>query len=299
MVAKRQDADSPWKTILRGYLPDAVDFFFPAVAKLIDWTSTPVFLDKEFERLSPQGAIGKRYADQLVKVKLKRGKSLILLLHIEVQGSKEKNFEERMLIYAMRIYDRFKQLPCSLAILCDSNANWRPQQCSLATPGSKLDFEFTAAKLLDYKAQWDALAANPNPFAIVVMAHLKAQETRNRAKERKNWKFWLVRSLYEKGYNRGQVLDLFKFLDCILGLPAGLDNSFWKDLKTYEAEKQMTYITSVEKIGFKRGQEAGLQKGIQTGKQEVAMSMLEEGMAVETIARITKLSIEQIQALQA
>jgi hypothetical protein len=98
-VAKRQDADSPWKSILRGYFPEAVDFFFPKIAKLIDWQSPPVFLDKEFERLAPNTEIGKRYADQLVKVKLKLGKSLMLLLHLEVQASKEKNFEERMLIY--------------------------------------------------------------------------------------------------------------------------------------------------------------------------------------------------------
>jgi flagellar biosynthesis/type III secretory pathway protein FliH len=148
-----------------------------------------------------------------------------------------------------------------------------------------------------------------------MVAKRQAQETKNKAKERKDWKFWLVRSLYEKGYNRGQVLDLFKFIDFILGLPAALDRSFWQDLKTYEAEKQVTYITSVEKIGFKRGQAEGLQKGIQegiqegrkegiqegiqTGKREVALSMLEEGIAVETIARVTKLSIEQIQALRA
>jgi hypothetical protein len=35
-VAKRKDADSPWKQILRGYLPEAIDFFFPEINKLID-----------------------------------------------------------------------------------------------------------------------------------------------------------------------------------------------------------------------------------------------------------------------
>jgi hypothetical protein len=223
MVAKSQDADSPWKSVLRGYFPEAVDFFFPEIAKLIDWRSPPVFLDKEFVRLSPNAKIGKRYADQLVKVKLKRGKSLILLLHLEIQASKEKNFEERMLIYAMRIFDHFHQLPCSLAILCDTNATWRPQAHSLVTPGSRLDFEFTAVKLLDYQQQWAALEADSNPFAVVVMAHLKAQEMKNKAQERKDWKFLLVRGLYEKGYNRGQVLDLFKFIDFILVLPESLN----------------------------------------------------------------------------
>ena len=118
------------------------------------------------------------------------------------------------------------------------------------------------------------------------MAHLKAQETKNKAKERKNWKFQLVRGLYEKGYNRSQVLDLFRFIDWIIVLPEGLSNSFWNELKTYEEEKKMTYVTSVEKIGFNRAQ------------KEIALEMIEEQVPVETIARLTKLSIDQIQELQ-
>jgi hypothetical protein len=49
--------------------------------------------------------VGKRYADQLVRVQLKRGSSLMLLLYLEIQASKEKNFAERMLIYAMCIFE--------------------------------------------------------------------------------------------------------------------------------------------------------------------------------------------------
>jgi predicted transposase/invertase (TIGR01784 family) len=72
------------------------------------------------------------------------------------------------------------------------------------------------------------------------------------------------------------------------------NNSFWNELKTYEEEKKMTYVTSVEKIGFKRGEE----KGRQETQKEIALEMLQEQVSVETIARLTKLSIEQIQELQ-
>jgi predicted transposase/invertase (TIGR01784 family) len=56
----------------------------------------------------------------------------------------------------------------------------------------------------------------------------------------------------------------------------------------------MTYVTSVEKIGFKRGEE----KGRKETQKEIALEMLQEQVPVETIARLTKLSIEQIQELQ-
>jgi hypothetical protein len=293
-VAKFNDADSPWKSILRAYFPEAIEFFFPDIAKLIDWQSTPVFLDKEFEQLSPNAEVGKRYADQLVRVQLKRGNSLMLLLHLEIQASKEKNFAERMLVYAMRIFDRFNQLPVSLAILCDSNSTWRPKDHLLTSPGSSLEFNFTAIKLLDYREQWAALESNANPFAMVVMAHLKAQETKNKAQERRNWKFQLVRGLYDRSYNRSQILDLFRFIDFVIVLPEGLSDSFWNDLKTYEEERKMTYVTSVEKIGFKRGEQEGEHKA----QIKIALKMLAKGMSPEDIASLTELTIEQIQELQ-
>lgn len=41
---------------------------------------------------------------------------------------------------------------------------------------------------------WAALEQDRNPFAVVVMAHLKAREVRDGA-ERKQWKLRLMRGL--------------------------------------------------------------------------------------------------------
>ncbi len=243
-------------------------------------------MDKELEQLNPDDKIGKRYADQLVEVRFKGGESKILLLHIEIQASKDQNFEERMLIYAIRIYSRFKQLPASLAILCDSNKDWQPNEWRLTSPSSGLDFRFTSVKLIDYERQWDWLESSQNPFAVVVMAHLKAEELKRQAKERKNWKFLLVRGLYEKGYNGEQVRDLYRFVDWIMVLPDKLDDTFWNKLKAFEQEKNMTFITTGERIGFKRAQ------------KEMALKLLQRGMSLEEIASITELSIKDINAIQ-
>jgi Putative transposase, YhgA-like len=286
VMIKRRDSDSPWKQILRGYLPYAINFFFPEVNKLINWRIPPVFLDKELEQLNPDDKIGKRYADQLVEVRLKGGESAILLLHIEIQASKDKNFEERMLVYAIRIYSRFKQLPCSLAILCDSNNLWRPNEWCLTSPSSSLDFRFTSVKLMDYEDQWAWLESSQNPFAVVVMAHLKAEELKGKAKERKNWKFLLVQGLYEKGYNGDQVRDMFRFIDWIMVLPEKLGNTFWNELKAFEQEKNMTFITSVEEIGIKKG------------KEEIVLVMLAKGLSVDEIASLTDMSIKKVKEIQ-
>lgn len=47
-----------------------------------------------------------------------------------------------------------------------------------------MSFQFPAVKLLDYTGQVAALETSANPFATMVLAHLKARETRQDARER-------------------------------------------------------------------------------------------------------------------
>jgi hypothetical protein len=84
MSTLHSDHDSPWKDILRQYFQEAIAFFFPETAAEIDWSRRYEFLDKEFQQIAPEAEIGKRYADQLVKVWLKQGQELWLLVHIEI-----------------------------------------------------------------------------------------------------------------------------------------------------------------------------------------------------------------------
>jgi hypothetical protein len=58
---------------------------------------------------------------------------------------------------------------------------------------------------------WAELEASDNPFAVVVMAHLKAQETRRDDQQRQVWKLLLMRRLYERGYKRQDIVNLFHF----------------------------------------------------------------------------------------
>ena len=102
----RADTDSPWKLILRQYFQQAIEFFFPNIAEQIDWTIPVEFLDKEYQQLTPDSEIGKRLADQLVKVYQKGGNSIILLIHLEVQAEPEEIFPERIFTYLIRIFDR-------------------------------------------------------------------------------------------------------------------------------------------------------------------------------------------------
>lgn len=80
---------------------------------------------------------------------------------------------------------------------------------------------------MDYRAQWADLEASQNPFAIVVMAHLKALESQHDAGDRRVWKVTLMRKLLAKGYERQQILDLLRFIDWIMTLPEEVEREIW------------------------------------------------------------------------
>jgi hypothetical protein len=228
-----------------------------------------------------------------------QGPPLILLLHVEVQAAPEPGFAERMFVYAVRIFEFFHQPPSSLAILCDAKPNWRPSTYGFTTPSSSLTFEFTAVKLLDYHQQWPQLEQSRNPFAVVVMTHLKTQETKRNATDRKTWKLTLVKRLYDLGYSRSEILNLFKFIDWIMILPEALKQAFWEELRTYEEKRIMPYITSVEEIGYERGVQEEAQRSRQRAQSLILRLLQRKVGEIPDLAvtRISSLSVEQLEAL--
>jgi hypothetical protein len=116
-------------------------------------------------------------------------------------------------------------------------------------------------KLLDYEARSQELDASENPFSIVVKAHLKAQSTTRKTTERRQWKLALVREMYARDYSAQDVINLFRFIDWIMVLPESAEALFWEEVQLFEANQPMPYITSVERIGIRKGKEIGLQEG--------------------------------------
>lgn len=296
----RADFDSPWKEILEAYFPQAMQFFFAETAALIDWERPYKFLNKEFQQIAREAEQGKRYADQLVKVWQTAGQELWLLVHVEIQGQKEDHFSKRMFTYNFRIFDRFDQPAISLAILCDTNREWRPNNYSYNYPQTRLDFEFGSVKLLDYQDRWEELENNNNPFATVVMAHLKTQETRSSPAERKIWKFRLIRRLYDIGLQEQDIRNLYRFIDWVMILPQALENQFWDEFKQFEQERTMRYVTTGERIGYERGKEEGKEEGRQEGEQAIILKLLKRRvgeLSPEIQQRIQSLSLHQLENL--
>ncbi|MDF5722687.1 MAG: DUF4351 domain-containing protein [Rhizonema sp. PD37] len=281
---KRADNDSPWKEVLETYFPQAMQFFFPEIAALIDWNHPHLFLDKEFQAISYNAATGRLYADKLVSVRLIKGNVLWLLIHIEIQAESEDIFAKRMFLYNIRIFEYYDKPCTSIAVLCDSNHDWRPNNYTLESPGTKHNFEFSTVKLLDYKNKWAELEQSENPFATVVMAHLKTQETIKKAQERKNWKFSLIRRLYQVNCPERDIRNLYRFIDWVMLLPSELEREFWQELKQFEQERKMSYITTGERIGYERGREEGKRLILRQQQKRVGELSQETRVTVQSLS---------------
>jgi predicted transposase YdaD len=91
-------------------------------------------------------------------------------------------------------------------------------------------------------------------------------------------------------------VNLFHFIDWLLKLPKALEDEFWQDLQTYEEERTMPYITSVERIGRRIGREEGREEE----RRSLVTLLLGEKFgdlpeAAQT--QITALSLKQLEAL--
>lgn len=288
-MVEASDYDSPWKEAIESYFEPFMAFFFPQIHAEIHWVSGYEFLDKELEKVVREAEIGRRYADKLVKVFLHDGKETWILVHIEVQGYYEAAFEQRMYIYNYRIFDRYNTEVVSLAVLCDPDSAYRPDRYSRSRWGCELSFRFPVVKLVDFDRDWGLLESNPNPFAVVVMAQLKAQQIRD-GQERKRWKMHLVRTLYERGYKRQDVLELFRFIDWLMVLPEEVDTIFWKELRKLEEDNKMPYVTSVERIGMKKGFEKGVKQGALQNAREMVLEVVSArfGIVTEDVAQMVQ-----------
>jgi hypothetical protein len=286
------DFDSPWKDVLDLFFEPAMEFFFPEAHAQIDWSRGFEFLDKELQKITADAALGRRAVDKLVKVWLLSGEELWVLVHIEVQGQREADFELRIYIYNYRSFDRFNVPVASFVILTDEEETWRPEAHVRELLGTELRFKFPAAKLTDYAARLAELAKSRNPFSVIVEGHLLAQRTKGDPRGRFQQRLSLTKRLYQRGFDKPTIIGLYRFLDWVLRLPQELAAEFDTRLSEYEEEQKMPYVTTIER--------RGIEKGLQLGGARILLAMLQSrfGPLDEALqARIRALPVEQAEQL--
>lgn len=282
------DYDSAWKEALEGYFPEFMGLLWPALHVQIDWRHPPVFRDKELQALMRSAKRGRRHVDKLVSARLLDGQDSLLWIHVEIQSRNDAAFSYRMYTYHIRLHEKHpKEHLVSLAVLTDAPAQGRGSYLSYQSQfwDCSLQFIFPVVHLEDWRPLMDELIklAPANPFAVVMLAQLEANATRADG-HRLVRKTELVKRLYLWGYERDNVMALFRIIDAMLALPEALEEAFEDAVQKLEEETRMSYVTSIERVRLKRERDEGKAEGKVEGKAEGKA----EGFAALLSAQITR-----------
>jgi predicted transposase/invertase (TIGR01784 family) len=305
-----QTYDKLWKGIIEDLFDDFIHFFYTEWADKIDFDRGFEFLDQELAQLFPELESDNRTIDKLVKVFLKDGTEEWILIHIEVQGYEDLNFEERMYIYNYRIFDRFQKKISAIAIFTDKKEGYKPNTYHTECFGTEVTYHFRTYKVLEQKEE--DLEQSQNPFAIVVLATLAAiKKGKKDDATIMDIKRNLARMLYERNYSKKKIISLFKFIQTYIRFDKTENYSIFADeiLSIYEPNQKNMGVVEIiiEDIrqeslakGLEQGIEKGLEQGIEKGKIILITNLIHQfpSWEDEKIADLAEVSVELVQDIR-
>ena len=259
--------DLIWKEILGEWLQEFTEFFWPAAYRDIDWSRGYESLEQELLNLNIK-ANNDRHVDKLFKVFLKNGDEQWLLLHIEIQQTKQNDFEKRMYIYFSRIYEKHDKDVASIAILADGNLTWRPNTFQRQVWNSSITRTFEVVKILDFRGQEEMLSTTNNPFGLIVLAQLIAIKTKPVQGERLVSKIELIKLLLQHKWEHEKIRKLFSWLDNLLILGEDFELEYVKEVNKLAEDNKMRLMNTLERHEFNDGMQQGVKQGMQQGMQD-------------------------------
>ena len=283
----RADSDGGWKDVIEDFVEEFFAFYFPEIHAAIDFSVPVKFLDKELRQIVTESEVAGREADKLMEVRLRDGRTEWLLVHVEVQGYRDRDFSERMFVYNYRIFDRYKRDVISLAVLTDSDPTFRPTEYRRDLLGSAVSFTFPTVKLIDYSPE--ELEASGSPFALVTQIQLEYLSAGSDQERRYDAKVALTLRLYDRGYSREQILRLHRFLDFLLRLRQDLAIQYKQRLESIEGDLKMPYVTSMERLAKAEALQEALLDALEARFGEVSYQLREAVGHVHDETRLRQL----------
>ena len=215
-----------------------------------------------------------------------------------MQSYKDHDFAKRMFQYYYRILDQYDKPITAFAIFADSDKNFHPKYYEREFLGTRVHYSYNTYKIID---QDDAsLKASNNPFAMAVLAAklvllrpaLPDQQLLDRASA-------LVKNLLNMQMSRDKIRKVMNFLRYYI--------HFENPEMIAKFEQRISILTGgsttmgIEEFLLDNAKKEGIEKGKLEGKLEeaiaIARELKKEGLAIEFIAKTTKLSVEEIEKL--
>lgn len=283
------DYDGAWKYITEQLFSDMLKLLYPYVHSQVDWSVKPEFLTNELPKIiGIKGKKDRKRVDCLAKVRLERDHPTWQLVHIENQMRKRNTFPKRMYTYNYRIREHYLLPVVSLAILGDTNKNWRPSVYEVETLGSSLRFRFLTIKLSDYITRFNELESQTNPFAIAIMVHLKTTDKSVTIEQRAHWKWHFLRMTLKRDYPKEINTAILNFIDWLMKVPDELEQEILTKITNEFGESPMSHqpLLRISQVHLEEycaesreeGWQGGRLEGRQEGRQEGRLEGLRESL---------------------
>ena len=256
------DFDQLYKRLIKNFFKWFLEFFCDEIAREIDFTTEPQFIDKELYTDQVHGK--KRYTDILAKVKMLKGNWTYILIHIEIQREREIDFSRRMFNYYKAISMEYNEAVFALAIYIGEDSskegldNVFEEQCF----GTRVRYEYEVRNLQDYDYRDYLDHDNPIIAALLVqMDHGSDSGGMVMAVA--------LKKLSEYKLNEKDRVVIIDFIERILKLNEEEVVKFNKYLGTEEYKEVMAMIS-----GYKEIIEEYKEEGKIEGKIEGERSLL-------------------------
>ncbi len=292
--------DLLWKGIIEDLCDDFLLFFFPVLAKEVDFDRPFEFLDSTLEKIYPANDLANRYADKLVKVYLKSGQEVWVLIHIEVQGYSDNLFGKRMFTMFYRLFDRFEVEINQIAIFTDDSKAYHPKGFSLKNHGTWLDYGFKTWKLLDNPP--GSYPDKANVFAIAMeTAWYGLKKNKKGDAESLDMKLNLTKNLFRQNIQKSKIANLLGFIQFYTHFE-NPDFSLKFEDEVYQKSQNMGIEALIKEAliaqGKEEGIELGMEKGMEKSYKKSIDNMLKKGFKPDQIADILDLDLGWVKKIQ-
>ena len=98
-----------------------------------------------------------------------------------------------------------------------------------------------------------------------------------------------------KKASKHDIINLFRFIDFSIALPEELELEYKEEVYKIQTEKEMAYISTIERLGIEQGIQQGMQQGIQQGMQQGIQQGMQQGIQQGAIKEARKIVEKLLQ----
>jgi len=90
------------------------------------------------------------------------------------------------------------------------------------------------------------------------------------------------------------IVQLFRLIDWFIALPKTEEDRLWQEIQTLEEERKMPYITSVERIGIRKGQQGAIIRILEVRFENIPQKLRELIGKIEALEVLETLLVQAV-----